>query len=54
MFENDGNTKFYLDDDEVTCEQFNDFFNAHDTGWCEEADEYGTLKLTIFRDDARS
>lgn len=52
MFENDGNTKFFLDSEEVTCEKFNDFYYAHDTGWCEEVDEYGTLRLTIFTDDA--
>lgn len=53
MFEDDGNTKFFIDDEEVSCEKFNDFFNAHDTGWSEGIDEYGTLRLTIYRDDAR-
>jgi hypothetical protein len=52
-FEDDGNTKFFIDEEEVSCEKFNDFFNAHDTGWSEGTDEYGTLRLTIFRDDAR-
>lgn len=53
VFPDDGNTKFFIDDEEVSCEKFNDFFNAHDTGWCEGTDEYGTLRLTIYRDDAR-
>ena len=52
-FADDGNTKFFLDDDQVSCEEFNDFYYAHDTGWCEDVDEYGTMLLTIFRDDAR-
>jgi len=52
-FEDDGNTRFFIDEQEVSCEKFNDFFNAHDTGWCEGTDEYGTLRLTIFTDDAR-
>ena len=52
-FADDGNTKFFLDDDQVSCEEFNDFYYAHDTGWCEDVDEYGTVLLTIFRDDAR-
>ena len=53
MFEDDGNTKFYLDSEEVSCNKFNDFFNTHDVGWEESVDEYGTLHLTIYRDDAR-
>jgi hypothetical protein len=53
-FENDGNTKFFIDDEAVTCEVFNTYFDRHDTGWQEEVDAYGTLHLTIFTDDTRS
>lgn len=52
-FADDGKTKFFLDGDEVTCQEFNDFYYAHDTGWCEDENEDGELILTIFRDDAR-
>lgn len=51
-FEDDGRTKFFLDSDEVSCEQFNDFFLAHDVGWGEEIKD-GVLHLTIYRDEAR-
>ena len=53
MFEDDGNTKLYLDNEPVTVAEFNDFFYNHDTGWCEDVDKDGTLRLTIFTDDAR-
>lgn len=53
MFEDDGKTRFFIDDEEVSCEVFNDFYYNHDTGWCEDVNEYGTLHLTIYRDDAR-
>ena len=52
-FENDGNTRFYLDDDAVTCEVFNAYFDRHDTGWQEEVDSNGMLHLTIFTDDTQ-
>ena len=52
MFEDDGKTKFYLDDDEVSCEKFNDFFNSHDVGWGEWTDEQGTNHVVIYTDDA--
>jgi hypothetical protein len=51
-FFDDGKTKFYLDDKEVSAEQFNDYYFANDVGWAEEIKD-GTLILTIFRDDAR-
>ena len=51
-FPDDDNTRFYLDDDEVSCEEFNKFFDDNDVGWGEWADEYGTLHLVIYRDDA--
>ena len=51
-FFDDGKSKFYLDDEQVTAEQFNDFFYSHDVGWAEEIRD-GTLHLTIYRDDAR-
>ena len=51
-FKEDGNTRFYLDDDEVSCETFNDFFNAHDVGWGEWTDEQGTNHVVIYTDDA--
>ena len=51
-FVDDGKTKFYLDDDEVSCEKFNDFFNAHDVGWGEWTDEQGTNHVVIYTDDA--
>jgi hypothetical protein len=52
MFEDDGNTKFYLDDEPVTVAEFNAFFYANDVGWSEEM-KNGALRLTIFTDDAR-
>jgi hypothetical protein len=54
MFVDDGKTRFYLDDEQVSAEVFNEFYYAHDTGWCEDFDEDGTLLLTIHTDDARS
>ncbi len=51
MFEDDGNTKFYIDGNDVSCEKFNDYFNTHDVGWQEEVDAHGRLHLTIFTDD---
>jgi hypothetical protein len=52
-FFDDCKTRFFLDDKEVDANAFNDFYFTHDTGWCEDVDEYGTLRLTIFTDDAR-
>jgi len=52
-FFDDGKTKFYLDDEPVTAEEFNDYFFSHDVGWAEEVKD-GTLLLTIHTDDARS
>lgn len=51
-FPNNGKTKFYLDDSEVTCERFNEFFDAHDVGWGEHLDDDGVLHLVIYTDDA--
>jgi hypothetical protein len=53
MFEDDGFTKFFIDDEQVSCEKFKDFFLSNDVGWEEKVDEYGYLHLTIYRDDAR-
>lgn len=53
-FKDDGNTRFFIDEDEVSCEEFNDYFDSHDTGWQEQVNQHGTLVLTIFTDDARS
>jgi len=52
MFEDDGNTKFYLDNEPVTVAEFNDFFYANDVGWSEEIKD-DKLILTIFTDEAR-
>jgi hypothetical protein len=51
-FFDDGNTKFYLDDEPVTVAEFNDFFYSHDVGWSEEIKD-DKLILTIFTDEAR-
>jgi formylglycine-generating enzyme required for sulfatase activity len=52
MFEDDSNTKFYLDDEPVTVAEFNAFFYANDVGWSEEI-KGDKLILTIFTDEAR-
>jgi hypothetical protein len=51
-FFDDGKTKFYLDNEPVTAEEFNEYFYSHDVGWSEEIKD-DKLILTIFTDEAR-
>ena len=58
MFDDDdGRTKFYIDSEQVSCEKFNDYFNAHDVGWeedCEQQYDGSYTIYKIYKDDARS
>jgi hypothetical protein len=54
MFVDDGRTVFFIDEHEVSCDEFNDYFDLHDVGWEEEVDYQGRLLVTIHTDDARS
>ena len=51
-FEDDGNTVFFLDNEKVSCEKFNEYFNTHDVGWCDWLHDDGITKcFQIFRDE---
>lgn len=54
IFKYNDKTKFFIDEHEVSCVEFNDYFDSHDVGWQEEMTLDGTLLLTIFTDDTRS
>jgi hypothetical protein len=46
------NDKFYLDNDEVSLEKFNDFFDSHHVnGWEEINNPDGSTIFVIFRDE---
>ena len=51
MFEDDGKTKFYIDEEQVSCEKFNDFFDKSDLGWGEVVGKDGVLQLHMYSDD---
>jgi hypothetical protein len=47
------NDRFYLDNDEVSVEKFNDFFDSHNvSGWEEINNPDGSFIYVIFRDEA--
>ena len=57
FFEDKEGCKFYIDSEQVSCQEFNDYFNTHDVGWEEDWEEQhdGTYTIyKIYRDDARS
>lgn len=54
FFTDDGSTAFFIDDKQVSCEGFNDYFDAHDVGWQEDTRTWNGKPytvLTIFTDD---
>ena len=50
-FVDDGKTKFYIDEEQVSCEKFNDFFDKSDLGWGEVVGKDGVLQLHMYSDD---
>ena len=56
-FEDDCSTALFIDDKQVSCEGFNDYFEAHDVGWQHEERTWNGKPytvFTIFTDDTRS
>ena len=54
FFTDDGATAFFIDDKQVSCVAFNDYFDAHDVGWQEDTRTWNGKQytvLTIFTDD---
>jgi hypothetical protein len=49
-FEDDEGCEFFIDDRQVSCEEFNDYFDAHDVGWSEDITEDKAV-FTIHTDD---